>query len=83
MTFNGKEITEETIKITRNHFIDINQRIIDDVVSGVTKVNDRERYLQQLRDQKVYYAAGYSDHTLTFMQRAYYLQEGESIALLP
>lgn len=83
MKFNGKEITEKTILKTREHFISIENECLNDVVWGTTKVNDPEKYIESGKSNVRSFKSGEFDHTLTFMQRAYYLQEGESIPLLP
>lgn len=81
--FNGVTLTTETIQATRQWFADNNQACIDEVVSGDMKVNDLIGYIErqeQLIDECL---SGVWDHTFTFLQRAYFIQTGESVALLP
>jgi len=81
--FNGVELTDETILKTRKWFHDVSLECIDEVKTGKVKVNDEEYYFKWRNEQAIEYMNGYSDHTLTFLQRAYYIQTGESVALLP
>lgn len=81
--FNGTELTAETIQTTRQHFADIGQACIDEAVSGVVKVNDLNSYIAWQQQSISDALAGRNDHTLTFLQRAYWLQTCEMIALLP
>lgn len=82
MIVNGVEITPETILATREHFAQISRDCIAEVQSGRTRVNDLASYVawrEQAIDDSL---AGKGDHTLTFMQRALWLQTGECPALL-
>lgn len=83
MKFNNVELTEETILATRKHVADIAQACIDDAVSGKTKVNDLENYCQWRNGHIKDGMAGFHDHTFAFLQRAYWIQTGEMIGLLP
>lgn len=81
--FNGVTLTPETILATRQWFADNAQACIDKVVSGDMKVNDLIGYIErqeQLIDECL---SGVWDHAFTFLQRAYFIQTGESVALLP
>ncbi len=82
MTVNGIEITEYTVLATRQHFIDIYRRCIADVLSGETKVNDIDDCIKWREKHIIDMEQGKSDHTLTFLQCALWLQTGECIALL-
>ena len=42
-----------------------------------------ELYREKMAERKEAALAGEFDHTLTFMQRAHYMQTGECVALLP
>lgn len=83
LKFNNVELTQETILQTRKHFADNCQGCIDEVLRGDVRVNNFEEYkawqLQRMEDD----LAGKNDHTFTFLQRAYYFQTGECLALLP
>lgn len=82
-TFNGVELTEETILSTRKHFAENAQACIDEVLCGDVKVDDRETYLSWHIQDMVEFMAGERDHTFTFLQRAYWIQTGDCVALLP
>jgi hypothetical protein len=81
--FNKVELTEESIQKTRKWFADNAIACIEEVKNGDVKVNDRESYFAWRNEQAKEYIEGHSDHTLTFLQRAYFIQTGESVALLP
>lgn len=81
--FAGIELTEESIQKAREWFADNAQGCIDEVLSGKVKVNDPESYFAWRREQISDAMEGRNDHTLTFLQRAHYIQTGECIALLP
>ena len=93
MKFAGIELKPETILLTRQHFADIYQRCIDGAVefysipkdelpAGKFFVNDAESYKESNRQRIEVMLAGDGDHTFTFMQRAHWIQTGESVALL-
>lgn len=85
MIFNGVEITQESVIATRQHFADISQRRIDEALDGTSPpashVNIGD-YVIMLEQQKAADLAGANDHTFTFVQRAYWIQTGECVALL-
>lgn len=83
MRFNDTEITPETIIQTRQHFADIAQGCIDEATSGEVKVNNLQSYIEWQQESIKNALSGKNDFTFTFMQRAYWLQTGEMIALLP
>ncbi|MGV6935984.1 hypothetical protein ACWA2B_10760 [Paenibacillus sp. CMM36] len=83
MRFNGVELTEASILRTRKLFADIALECIEEVQCGKVSVNDPESYFAWRREEANDVLEGKADHTLTFLQRAYYVQTGESIALLP
>lgn len=83
MKFNGVTLTQETIIAARQWFADNAQACIDEVTSGAVRVNDPETYFEWRRQSAADSLAGKNDHTFTFMQRAHYIQTGESVALLP
>lgn len=86
MIFNGVEITHHSIIATRQHFADISQHQIDEALDGTyppaSHVNIGD-YIAMLEQEKVADLRGANDHTFTFAQRAYWIQTGESVALLP
>lgn len=85
MKFNGIQITKESIQACRQWFIDNQQACIDGALDGTlglaSHVNVTE-YIEACRLKQDAIENGESDHTFTFMQRAYYIQTGESVALL-
>lgn len=76
------EITEESIQKTRQWFADNAQACIDQAREGVFKVNDLPRYVEWHAERMRDSLAGKGDHTLTFIQRALYIQTGESVPML-
>lgn len=81
--FNNTQLTAETIQSTRQHFADIEQGCIDEVLSGAVRVNNPESYINRCKASKEKYLTGVLQISVTFLQRAYWLQTGEMIALLP
>lgn len=81
--FAGVELTEETIQKTRKWFADNAQACIDEVRSGEVKVNDPEAYFAWREESIKDAIECRNDNTLTFLQRAHYIQTGDCIALLP
>ena len=83
MKFNRIEITQESINLARLDFAGIYERCIQGAMDGTMFVNDLEGYILNQEACISEVMQGDYDHSLTFMQRAYYLQEGEMLALLP
>jgi hypothetical protein len=84
--FNNVELTPATMQATRQYFADNKQAQIDEILSGAVKLpshNPQELHFARLRARALEDLAGTYDHTLTFLQRAYWIQTGEMIALLP
>lgn len=81
MKFNNVEITQETINLTRLHFAGIYEMCIQGTKDGSIFVNDVEGYILSEEAKISEVLQGNYDHSFTFMQRAYYLQTGESVAL--
>ena len=81
--FNGEKLTPETIAKTRQHFIDIFKGCISEAVSGEVRVNDLHSYIKSNEARIKEYENATHTISLTFLQRAYWLQTGKSIALLP
>jgi hypothetical protein len=80
--FNGVELTEETIQKTREWFSNNAIACIEEVKSGKVYVNDEEYYFEWRNREAKEYLEGIHDHTVMFLQRAYFIQTGESVALL-
>ena len=94
MRFNDTIITQETILATRKHFSDNCMQCIlsaveydsiprEELPEGKFFVNDLLGYMIEQNERIGAFNAGECDHTFTFMQRAYWIQTGEMIALLP
>ncbi|ERH59293.1 MULTISPECIES: hypothetical protein [Bacillus subtilis group] len=81
--FNGVQLTEKSIRMTRKWFSDNAIACIEEVKRGEVKVNDCEYYFAWRNKEAKEYMEGKHDHTVTFLQRAYFIQTGESVALLP
>ncbi len=81
--FNNVELTQETTQQTRQWFADNAMLCIADVKNGITKVNDKQDYFLWCYERAAQALHGDIDHTFTFLQRAYFFQTGECIALLP
>ena len=80
--FNGEELTEESILRARKSFSDNCLTCIKDVKSGKSKIYcDKENYYKREERNSKDYLDGVNDHTFTFLQRAYYIQTGKSVAL--
>lgn len=82
MRINGTDITAATIEATREHFAQISRDCINEVQEGRLSVNDIEGYIAWHKKAIADGVAGLGDHSLTFMQRAYWLQTGDCPALL-
>lgn len=85
MKFNGVQITEESIEACRQWFADNASNCIEEVELGLVSLPDHvdfEGYKDCMNDRVRAAFAGEYDNTFTFMQRAYYIQTGESVALL-
>lgn len=80
--FNNTELTEQTMQETRQFFADNKDACIAEVLSGAVKVNNNESYFKWMLEMKAEALCGGQDHIFTFLQRAYYIQTGECIALL-
>lgn len=68
---------------TRQWFADNALACIDEVERGDVKVNDRDSYFSWRRQDHADALAGKFDGSLAFLQRAWFMQTGESIPLLP
>lgn len=75
--------TEETIMKTRQWFHDSSLICIEEVKSGKFKVNNPEKYFAERLQNAKDSLAGKHDHTLTFRQRAHFIQTGEFPPILP
>lgn len=76
-------VQQEFILKARTHFANLSMKCIEEAKSGSVKVNDLDAYVAWNERQITESLEGKWDHTFTHLQYAYYLQTGESIALLP
>lgn len=83
LKFNGVELTEESIQKTRKWFSDNAMACIEEAKNGKFYVNNLEDYTKWEEKSAKEYMEGKHDHVLAFLQRAYFIQTGESVALLP
>jgi hypothetical protein len=84
--FNSITLTPETIQAARQWFADEADACYREAEDGTAPLASHyslETYRAQMDILKQYALTGCLDHTLTFLQRAHYIQTGESIALLP
>jgi hypothetical protein len=81
--FNGEQLTEETIQKTEKWFADNAIACIEEVKSGKVFANDHESYFKWMNDTAKEYIEGTYSVTVAFLQRAYFIQTGECVALLP
>lgn len=86
MKFNGVEITKESIQACRQWFADNADACVCQAEDGTAPLASHyplELYRAKMAEHRVSALAGEFDHTFTFIQRAYYIQTGECVALLP
>jgi hypothetical protein len=76
-------ITQETIRATRQWFADNAHACISEARSGAVRVNDLPAYAAWCDERAAAALRGEYDHSLTFLQRATYIQTGDCPALLP
>ncbi len=74
--------TKETILKTRKWFHDNSLECIEEVKSGKVRVNNPEAYFAERLQNAKDSLAGKHDHTLTFRQRAHFIQTGDCPAIL-
>lgn len=77
-------LTEETLVSTCNWFADSSLKQIEEASDPDTKwpVNDLDSFIEQMTAQAQQYRSANFVPSLTFWQRAYFLQSGESVAIL-
>ena len=86
MKFNGVEITQQSIDACRQWFANNADACYQEAKDGKAPLASHyplELYRQKMQERKEASLAGEYDHTSAFMQRAYYIQTGECVALLP
>lgn len=77
------QLSNESVIATRQWFADNAKACIDEALSSDIRVNDLESYIEWQRELATAAMLGYHDHTFTFRQRAWFIQTGECVALLP
>lgn len=82
-SFNGTALTGETITKTREHFANIHRDCIRAAEAGEFHVNDVIGYRAWQEDCIRAVMDEGARLSLTFLQRAYWLQTGKCVALLP
>ena len=83
ITFNGKEIPQNIIEETKQYFINLNKECIKGAENGEFHVNDLESYIKQCLEYIENMEKKTDNFSFTFLQQAYFLMTGESVALLP
>lgn len=83
MVFNGVTLTAESIAAARQQGAQLCQSCIDEVIGGQVYVNDPEQYVRWRREQIGAHLSGAYDGSVAFMQKAYWIQTGEDVAILP
>lgn len=83
-SFNGTALTPATLAATREWFAGWSRELIADIEAGRRKVNNPESYITFHR-KAIQDVMDESNPRLsyTFLQRAYWIQTGEDVALLP
>jgi len=83
LSFNGVTLTQETILATRKAFDDNEHACIAEAESGKVKVTNLASYRDWCEENARMWMSGLSDQCFTFLQRAYWLQTGQSVPFLP
>lgn len=83
MRFAGVELMPESIGAAQRWFADNALHSLDDALSGRARVNDVPDYVRWCRKRFARSLTDEGTRSVAFAQRAYYLQTGESVALLP
>ena len=78
LSFNGLKLTASIVEKTRQAFADNYKAMLDEMPAD-ERNGSRGNWLA---DNWKAMLAGESDHTVTFLQRAHFIQTGESIGLL-
>lgn len=81
LKFNDVYLTDDTIQKTRKWFSDNALSCIEEAKSGKVYVNDLEDYTKLTMKEAKEYIEGNHDHVFAFLQRAYFIQTGESVPL--
>lgn len=76
-------LTPETIDATWKSYADLERACAAGAKSGEFRVNDLDAYLKDCEARAVAYDAHEGRMSLSFIQRAYFIQTGVSVPLLP
>ena len=75
--------SSQAISAARYWFASNCYACIAQALNGTFRVNDISEYEATQTKRAEDYLSGKFDHTFTLLQRAWYIQTGESVALLP
>jgi hypothetical protein len=81
--FNGLILSVQTLQATDLHFAEIQQACIDEVNVGGLRVNNKTQYLHNCERAKIESLGGRARNSVTYLQRAYWIQTGDCMGLLP
>lgn len=73
----------ESIASARAWYIENMEGCIEDALSGKTRVNDLAKYVADQTEAIARLSRGESDYTFALLQRAWFIETGECVALLP
>ena len=76
LPINGIEMTPQLVRATREHFAETSRAAIEDIRNGTTPVDDPDGTIAWFEEGIRSGLAGESDHTVTFRQRAIWVQTG-------
>lgn len=79
---NRVQLTDQIITKTCEWFADNAQGCIDEVLSGMVKVNDQDTYIKTKEELKESYLSREFEVGFWFYQKALYIQTGDSVPLL-
>lgn len=82
-TFNGVWLNSESVQAARQFFADNCDQVIAEAKAGIIKCNNLDDLIEWQSDVKGMSLRGEYDHSLMHMQRAYFIQTGKDVALLP
>lgn len=81
--FNGVDLTPETVQTTRQWFHDNALACVEEIRTGKAKVDAPQAAIEWYEGLARHNLTGRFDHSLTFLQRAHFIQTGVDVALLP
>lgn len=82
MKFNNVEITQESFNKAKQFYIELSNELIRQVVSKELKVNDPEQYIKDRKNHIDFLKNMKVTSNFTILQRAYFEQTGDMMALL-